>query len=269
MKKAFDALFEKYAKEEYLSSDPIFFPKQFTNKQDIEIVAFISALFSYGNVVSIKKFLENLFYILTPSPFSYLKYGDINEKSIISLKYRFQTGKDIFYFLKALHKILQTKSSLESLFGPIKLDIQTRILQFQNEFKNYLDHRSYGLDFLIGKGIKNSSNKRLNMFLRWMTRKNFPDFGIYTTFKEEDLLYPTDVHIIKLSQALGITNLKSINSKFTKEISNYFKNISPKDPVKYDFALTRLGILKECKTEYYRSICSKCELKKICKIYPL
>jgi uncharacterized protein (TIGR02757 family) len=102
-----------------------------------------------------------------------------------------------------------------------------------------------------------------------MTRKTFPDFGIYKTFKEEDLLYPTDVHITKLSKILGITNLKTINSKFAQNITEYFKKISPKDPVKYDFALSRLGILKECKTEYYKEICNQCELKKLCKVYPL
>jgi uncharacterized protein (TIGR02757 family) len=105
------------------------------------------------------------------------------------------------------------------------------------------------------------------MFLRWMVRDSFPDFGIYKTISKPELLYPTDVHIVRLSRILGFSNRRTVDFQLAKNISDHFQIINPEDPLLYDFSLSRLGILKICKTKYVPEICEKCELKKICNIY--
>lgn len=273
-KLALDKIKQKYDRKDFLNSDPIQFCYEYKNKNDIEIVGFISALFSYGNVLSIQNFLRKLLSYLGKNPVSFLKSRCINKKTFPDLKYRFQTRNDIMIFLLTLSEILQENNSIESIFGDSELSTDKRILVFQNHFQKSIFEitnikTTSGLNFLIGYGNINSSNKRYNMFLRWMTRESFPDFGIYKSFRSENLLYPVDVHIKKFSHVLGFTNQKSVNLKFSKEITNHIKTFNPKDPLAYDFSLSRLGILKKCKMKYVSDICESCELKGICKIYAL
>ena len=105
------------------------------------------------------------------------------------------------------------------------------------------------------------------MFLRWMVRDSFPDFGFYKSISKKELLYPTDVHIVRLSSILGFSNRKTVDYFLAKSISDYFLQLNREDPLAYDFALSRLGILKICKTKYLPEICEYCELKKVCNIY--
>ncbi len=273
--KFLDLLADKYNDKIYLKSDPIDFCYHYTNKEDIEVIGFISALFSYGNVLSIKKHLEILLGLFGKSPYTFLKEGNFSEIESKIPKYRFQTSKDILLFLQALSYILKKESSLENLFHSNKPDafLNERIVNFQKYFngiaKDITQKKklSYGLSFLIGSGKTKASHKRYCMFLRWMVRDSFPDFGIYKSISKKDLLYPTDVHIVRLSRILGVSTRKSIDFQLAKNISNYFQKLNPNDPLAYDFALSRLGILKICKTKYVYEICEKCELKKICNIY--
>ncbi len=274
-RKFLDALALKYSDESYLESDPIDFCYRYKDKKDIEIIGFISALFSYGNVLSIKKHLESVFQLFGKSPFAFIQAGNFLDIESKIPKYRFQTSKDILIFLQALSFILNKESSLEKLFYSDKQGalLNERIVNFQKHFTKTVKDLtkktklSYGLSFLIGSGILGSSHKRYCMFLRWMVRDSFPDFGIYRTISKSELLYPTDVHIVRLSRILGFSNRRTVDFKLAKNISDHFKILNPDDPLLYDFSLSRLGILNICKTKYVPEICSKCELKKICNIY--
>ncbi|MBK7058252.1 MAG: TIGR02757 family protein [Leptospiraceae bacterium] len=268
-------LANKYSDASYLASDPIEFCYRYKTKKDIEIVGFIAALFSYGNVLSIKQHLEKLFTLLGKSPFAFIKEGDFSKIEKEIPKYRFQTHKDNLIFLQTLSSILKDRNSLESLFHLENKEavLNERIVNFQNHFITTVKEitskfkLSYGLQFLIGSGILGSSNKRYCMFLRWMVRDSFPDFGIYKSIPKSSLLYPTDVHIVRLSRILGFSHRRTVDFQLAKSISDHFKIINPKDPLAYDFALSRLGILKICKSKYVPEICESCELKKICNIY--
>ncbi len=262
----------KFDKEEFLNSDPILFPKNFKNPEDIEFIAFVSALFSYGNVNSIQKFLEKIFSRFGENPFLNFKSIQLEKKIFYGLKYRFQTEDDLFYFFHGLKILYEDKNSLEKNFGEKDNPTEIRIIHFQKKFIYILENLtkrkiSSGLKFLVGAGEKNSTHKRYNMFLRWMTRKNFPDFGIYKSFEEKKLLYPVDVHIGKFSKAIGLTDRKTINIKYSKEITEKILEFEKDDPLKYDFSICRLGILKLCKMKYVQEICEICSLKKVCKIY--
>ncbi len=263
-------LVDKFSKLEYLKTDPIEFCYRYKEKKDIEIIGFISALFSYGNVIAIRAFLESLLAILGDSPFLNIQ----KNKLIIpgNLYYRFQTNQDIKNLFKGLSRILNEYSSLELLFGEKDKPTQERIIIFQNSLKAFLKDSktsplSNGLKFLTGNGNKNSANKRYNMFLRWMVRDKFPDFGIYKSFTKDNLLFPLDTHIVKISKILGITERKTIDHRMSMEITNKFKEFDADDPLLFDFPLSRLGILKECKVSFIQEICGKCELRNSCIIY--
>lgn len=105
------------------------------------------------------------------------------------------------------------------------------------------------------------------MFLRWMVRRGFPDFGIYTSIQPWELLFPLDIHIQRIANVLGISSRKTPDWKKAEEITEFFAKVHPADPVRADFSLSRLGILRECKTKYVKTLCEVCEIRSICGIY--
>jgi uncharacterized protein (TIGR02757 family) len=270
-RKQFDEIAEQFNHPDFLQTDPILFCYRFTKREDIEIIGFIASMFSYGNVISIQNFLEKLLKGLNNSPYQKIKNENLSFSS--NIYYRFQTNKDIHIFFQGLQALLKSSTSLEFYFLDDSYSTQERIQSFQNKFTSTIlkltgeKKLSNGLKFLIGSGSKNSANKRYNMFLRWMVRDTFPDFGLYKTFQKKDIIYPLDTHIVKLSKILGLSNLKTINANMAREITENVKQINSEDPLLYDFPLSRLGILKICKTKYVKEICSTCVLKKMCTIY--
>ena len=271
IRKQFDEIAEQFNHPDFLQTDPILFCYRFSKREDIEIIGYIASMFSYGNVASIQNFLEKLLMGLNDSPYQKIKNEDLSFLS--NIYYRFQTNKDIHIFFQGLQALLKSSTSLEFYFLDNSYSTQERILSFQNKFTSTIlnitgeKKLSNGLKFLIGSGTKNSANKRYNMFLRWMVRDTFPDFGLYKTFQKKNIVFPLDTHIVKLAKILGLSNAKTINAKMAREITENVKQINSEDPLLYDFPLSRLGILKICKTKYVKEICNTCVLKKMCTIY--
>jgi len=212
--------------------DPIIIAKKYND----EYIALISALFAYGNVKAIIKFLNSL---------------DLKNLNSNESYYRFQTKKDVKEFLKTI-KLMKEKYSLNKLF-----------LQGYEKDKNPIDgireiiktiykinpYTSKGYEFLIGKippkktkGV--SPYKRWNMFLRWMVRDHEPDLGLWRGVDKKDLIIPLDTHTHKVSLNLGILNRKSYDLQAAIELTNKLKEFDENDPLKYDFALYRIGQYK-------------------------
>ncbi|MGQ2800071.1 TIGR02757 family protein [Leptospira santarosai] len=287
-----ERIFLEYQTPEYLKSDPIEFPHSYSDAQDREISGFISALFSYGNVASIKEHLKRLFALCRNSPYQFLLKEDLKYVRNKLKPYRFQKPADTYLFLRTIqNKLRKTKDhTLESLFsipqeGEFKLSakdqksfaeggtLRRRILAFQLRFleeSKRIDEKqteSYGYKFLIGQGIKTTSLKRYSMYLRWMVRKEYPDFGIYATISPSELQFPLDIHIQRIASVLRIGSRQTPDWKKAEEITDFFREIFPDDPVRGDFALSRLGILKKCKSAYDVELCETCRINTICKVY--
>lgn len=269
MNEILERLSLKYSKHEYLGTDPIQIPHSYSIIQDKEIVGFISALFSYGNVKAILNHLTNLLNLLGKNPSKFLSNTqNINQIQKHIPSYRFQTSQDIYQFLYILGILWKQSYTLELFFTS---QGNERILEFQKKFWNtyseyYTTKPSYGLRFLIGSENPKSPHKRYWMFLRWMVRKEYPDFGIYKSISPCELLYPLDIHIQKFANVLGLSNRKTNDITKVIEITNALSKLAPLDPVKYDFPLSRLGILKECKGYYHSKLCPNCDLKSICHL---
>lgn len=292
LRKTLEKIFEKYESPEFLSSDPIEFPHSYTNPKDQEISGLIAALFSYGNVTAIKNHLRQLFTICGNSPHSFLLKQDLSFIRKELKPYRFQKSADVFLFLRTIQECLQNEpnQSLERLFslpqeGEFNLNpqkqkllelggiLRQRIISFQIRFRTISQKinskvvSSYGYKFLVGQGLNTSSLKRYSMYLRWMVRKNFPDLGIYDSISPEELLYPLDVHIQRIASVLEISSRKTPDWRKAEEITAFFRKIFPEDPARGDFALSRLGILRQCKSKYIAELCEGCQINMICSVY--
>ncbi len=234
IKKSLDKLLQENIYEiTHTKPDPIMIAKKYND----EYIALISALFAYGNVKAIIKFLNSL---------------DLENLNSNKSYYRFQTKKDVEEFLKTL-KILKDKDiSLNKVF-----------LQGYEERKNVIDgirrlikllyitnpYTSKGYQFLIGKippkktkGV--SPYKRWNMFIRWMVRDDNLDLGLWEGVSKSDLIIPLDTHTHKTSLKLGLLQRKSYDLESAINLTNTLKKFDPLDPLKYDFALYRIGQLK-------------------------
>jgi uncharacterized protein (TIGR02757 family) len=216
-------------------------PLLIASKYNDESIALICALFAYGNAKLIVKFLDSL-------DFSLLEASDeVIKKSLSKHYYRFQNSDDvvaIFIALKRLKKI----DSIENLFykGYKKeQNILDGLWSFILALQEVYPYESRGYKFLIGSVPKkiNSAGtyKRYLMYLRWMVRSDELDLGLWSKIDKKDLLMPLDTHTFKVSQKLGLLERKTYDMKATLELTSKLKTFDYLDPIKYDFALYRLG----------------------------
>jgi len=239
VKELLDRELKKRQRDDELSlerPDPLIVAQKYKD----EYISLVCALFAYGNAHQIVKFLSGLDFSLLDKDENFIR------KNIKDYYYRFQSSKDIKEFFVTL-SILKKKYSLENIFlkGYKKdknvLDGLREIITLIYDTNTY---RSRGYEFLIGKtpGSKNSSPyKRWNMYLRWMVRDSGLDFGLWKRIDKSSLLIPLDTHTFHVSQKLGLLKRKTYDFKSVLLLSEKLKEFDEKDPVKYDFALYRIG----------------------------
>ncbi len=238
---------EKRNSKSELSSSASPDPLQVSARYKDEYVCLVCALFAYGNARAIVKFLNSL-------DFSVLDKDKTSiEKSSMDKIYRFQNSRDISEFFYTL-SLLKKQNSLEEVFfqGYKKeykvIDGIASLLQTLYELNPY---RSRGYEFLLGKIPTKkvaSPYKRWNMYLRWMVRKDELDLGLWSKVDKAHLLAPLDTHTHKMALRLGLIERKTYDFKACLELTEAFKSFDGNDPIKYDFALYRLGqekILKD------------------------
>ena len=236
LKQSLEKLYKRFNNIVFFESDPIFFPHQYRKETDIEVVAFISACFAFGRVSQINKTLKLIFEKMGKSPTEFLLTTGPSELSSIfeGFKYRFVDKPKLCGFLLGIKKTLQKYGSLKSCFLRGYPQVWSGL---------YSLYESIGGSYLLPNPRGNSACKRLNLFLRWMVRNDNIDFGIWTEVETKNLIVPLDTHIYKIGIELGFTTRKSADRKTALQITEGFKNIFPNDPLKYDFALCRSGIL--------------------------
>lgn len=215
-------------------------PLLVASKYKDEYIALICALFAYGNAKSIVKFLSSLDFSLLD------KEDEQIEENLQNHYYRFQSTTDVIEFFKTI-KLLKQKCSLESKFYEgykhhnSVMDGLVSLISIMYDINPY---RSRGYEFLLGKIPAHkitSPYKRWHMYLRWMVRQDNLDFGLWKRVDTKDLLVPLDTHTFHVSRRLGLIKRKSYDFKAVLELTQSLKQIDPHDPVKFDFALYRIG----------------------------
>ncbi|ACZ12160.1 TIGR02757 family protein [Sulfurospirillum deleyianum] len=206
-----------------------------------EFSALICALFSYGNAKAIVAFLQRLDFNLLDVEESMIS------QALQSYRYRFQTPEDIQALFITLNRIKKSSLSLEKFFLPAYqkhhnvMDGLGALIEILYDVNPY---RSRGYQFLLGtipSAQPTSPYKRWHMYLRWMVRKDNLDLGLWKGVDTKDLLMPLDTHTFTLGKKLGLIQRKTYDFKAVLELSSALKKIDPSDPIKYDFALYRLG----------------------------
>jgi len=205
-----------------------------------EYIALICAMYSYGSAVMIVKFLDTLDFSLLDQDVRAI------QTSIINHYYRFQTTRDTQEIFITLQKLKQT-TSLESIFMQgynQKHDVMDGVFMLIDALYSANPYRSRGYEFLIGKVSKKKPSapyKRWHMFLRWMVRKDALDLGLWSHVDTQDLLIPLDTHTFNVGKKLGLIQRKTYDFQAVLELTNALKALDPDDPVRFDFALYRLG----------------------------
>ena len=236
LKSFLDFKSQQYESIEFITHDPIQIPHQFSNKKDIEIAAFLSATIAWGNRVSILKSAQRIMELMDEAPYDFiLNHQEHNFKNFNGFVHRTFNSQDLKYFVRALQNIYKNHGGLESLFSSSKINLQERIHQFKKTFFE-LDHPSRTQKH-ISDPLKGSAAKRINMFLRWMVRKDEIDFGIWESIKPAELRCPLDVHVQRAAFYFGLLSRKQQDWKAVDELSDSLILLDHLDPVKYDLAL--------------------------------
>lgn len=238
-----EELVQKYETQEFIKDDPIQFPHRFKDFENIEIAAFVSSLFAYGNRKTFIKKLNELFEIMQNKPLDFVL--NFNPELLKGFNYRFAKDADVIEVFRILNK-LYAQEGLEALFEhgySTDNSILTMLKSVTDYFySNANENAGMGFYHLIPCAQKGGALKRMNMFLRWMVRKPPVDLGVWNFIPTSELLIPLDVHVARVSREMGLLKRNSNDFKAVLELTQNLKQFDPHDPAKFDFAMFGLGI---------------------------
>ena len=247
LKDFLDSKVVQYNTPEFLETDPICIPHGFDKKEDIEISAFLTATIAWGNRKSIINNARLLTELMDLAPYEFVMgHSRKDLESLAPFVHRTFNGVDLSYFVKALKHLYLNHNGLEGIFTRYaeKDSLQSAITAFKKHFFE-LEHPLRSTKH-ISDPSKGSAAKRINMFLRWMVRKdpNGVDFGLWKDISQAILSCPLDVHSGNVARKLGLLSRKQNDAKAVEELDQNLRKLDREDPVKYDFALFGLGVFE-------------------------
>ena len=254
MKARLEHLYRQYNHRRFVHPDPLEFLYHYQDLGDREIVAFVAASLAYGRVSQILKSVSRVLTRMTPTPYRFLKRASQNTivQTFSDFRHRFADGRELSAMLFGIKEILSIHGSLNACFVSHWNDRDDTVLEALSAFAETLMTASgKPLGHLVPSPQKGSACKRLHLFLRWMVREDNVDPGGWDNVPVAKLIVPVDTHMHRICRSMGLTSRKQATGATALEITDYFKTISPKDPVKYDFSLTRLGIRKDIDAEVF------------------
>jgi uncharacterized protein (TIGR02757 family) len=248
LKNFFDGKVEQYNQPSFIKEDPICVPHRFSKKQDIEIAGFFASIFAWGNRTTIIQKSLELMALMNHQPHQFcLQHTDKDLRQLLHFKHRTFNATDLLYFIAFLKFHYSEHDSLEEAFTLSGTnDMEIRLTLFHNYFFSLPDAPPRTRKH-IATPYKNSSCKRLNMFLRWMVRndKTGVDFGIWKKIKPSELICPIDVHVARVAKRFQLLDRKQMDWQAALELTAYLRELDADDPVKYDFALFGLGVIEK------------------------
>ncbi len=247
MKEFLDERVEKYNNPEFIPCDPISIPHRYKEKEDIEISGFLTATIAWGKRTEILRNAKRMLQYMDDSPYDFvLNHADKDLEKIKRVIHRTFNAEDFIYFIKALKNIYINYDGLETIFNRFRTgnSLQTAIHEFRNIFFRLPHDRRIAKH--VSDPLKGSSAKKLNMFLRWMIRKDNKgvDFGLWESISPSILSCPLDVHSGNVARKLGILTRRQNDAKAVSELDSILRTFDREDPVRYDFALFGLGVFE-------------------------
>ena len=235
----------EYNNPKFIESDPIQIPHQFSTKEDIEVSSFLVATIAWGNRKMIIKNGQRMMELMGNAPYDFImNHQEKDLDNLTGFVHRTFNDVDFKYFIKSLKNIYTNHNGLEAIFITKDNTLQNTISEFKDIFFE-LEH-PLRTQKHISNPLKGSAAKRINMWLRWLCRKDSAgvDFGIWQQIKPSQLSCPLDVHSGNVARKLGLLTRKQNDAKALLELDTNLRILDPNDPVKYDFALFGLGVFE-------------------------
>lgn len=256
--------------------DPIWTVRRYTDPADQEVAAFIAAALAFGNVQSVLNTVDAVLSTMAPSPVAFLRQFTPAQAPLFEpLVHRWIRGRDLAALAWQLHQMLRDHGSIESFFavGAASADgaVEAALESFSARAMALDLGAIYGrrrprpgVAYFFSRPSSGGACKRLNLFLRWMVRRDAVDLGVWTSLRPAQLVVPLDTHIIRVGRCLGLTTRVSPGWKMAVDITAMLCRLNPDDPVRYDFAMCHLGMMGACG---FGTTCSsrQCPLQPVCR----
>lgn len=247
LKNLLDEKVRLYNQPSFINGDPVAIPHSFSKKQDIEIAGLFAAVLAWGNRTSIINNCRKLMQLMDNAPHDFvLHHKETDLKRFLGFVHRTFNATDLLYFISFLQYHYRSYPSLEDAFVPAKKyeheNVEQALIHFHKYFFS-IEHPERTRKH-IATPLRNSACKRLNMYLRWMVRKDKQgvDFGLWKKINPRQLICPLDVHVARVAFRLELIDSDKSNWTNTMQLTYRLKQLNPGDPAVYDYALFGLGM---------------------------
>ena len=274
-----DRLYRDYNREES-ASDPVHKVRPFSDPRDREVAGFCASALAFGRVASVLNTVDTLFRIMGPRPAEYVRRFDpgAEHPALRAMVHRWTRGADIAALLWILRQMLERSGSLEAFFlegdSAGTPDVGVALDSFSVRAMRLDIRRAYGrlpkrpgVCYFFPRPSAGSACKRLNLFLRWMVRRDEVDLGVWTRLSPSRLIVPLDTHVIRLGRCLRLTRFVSPGWKMAADITASLRSLDAADPVRFDFSICHVGMMNACGFGRKQGD-SQCPLKGLCHPRP-
>lgn len=246
-----------------IEPDPLQLVLRYDDPLDQETAGLIAAAFAYGRADIIVANIGAVLAKMRPSPYRYLAKLDEDEalRRFAGFSHRFHKTNDLVAFFARIADVIREHGSIGALFAQCYDANDADIAQTLARFV-----AAMGADrYLTTSPNDGSACKRMNLYLRWMVRRTPPDLGLWTFVDPAKLVVPLDTHVHRIATFLGLSERKSGDWKTARLLTDKLARFDAADPVRYDFALCRLGILDLCSRKQRKENCDVCLLRDVCR----
>lgn len=272
LKARLDGLCTRYDTPGALEKDPLSVPLAYVAPRDREVAAFVAANLAYGRVDPMIRAVRAALAPLGARPADWLRERSESEigldlaQALTPWAWRFHTGPDLTAWLLAWKRLdAESGDGLEAHLLPRPGEApEAALSRLVQRLRTELP-ATYGTRFSLPDPLEGAACKRWRMFLRWMVRSGWPDLGQWVHYPSDRLVIPLDTHVARVSRFIGLSHRATPDGKMAQEITASLRRLDPLDPLRYDFALSHLGILGDCPGVRKRSTCAECPLYSVCR----
>ena len=253
-----DALYRDYNREDS-ASDPVHRVRPYADPADREVAGFCAAALAFGRVASVLNSIDTLLAIMGPHPADYVRRFDPGapHPELRAMVHRWTRGTDLVALIWVLRQMLDDSGSIESFFveglGDDHEDVSGALDSFSTRALALDIKRAYrrvparpGVCYFFPRPSAGSACKRLNLFLRWMVRRDEIDLGVWTRVPASKLIVPLDTHVIRLGRCLRLTRYVSPGWKMAADVTRSLRRLDPADPIRFDFSICHVGMMNAC-----------------------
>jgi uncharacterized protein (TIGR02757 family) len=258
LKPALDRLYESFNYADS-ATDPIQIVRRWRSVEDREVVGLCASALAFGRVSSVLQSIERVVAIMGEAPAAYVRQFDPRRDGarFAEIVHRWTRGPDLVALVWIMSQMIGRSGSIESFFlegyDPAADDVASALDSFSRRALGLDQRAAYGrvpkrpgVCYFFPRPSAGSGCKRLNLYLRWMVRRDELDLGAWTRVSPAKLVVPLDTHVIRVGRCLRLTRYTSPGWPMARDITASLRRLDPRDPVKYDFALCHLGMMNAC-----------------------